>query len=349
MDSSLHSLGRRRFLAGLGAATLSATGGTVRAIADDGAPPIRIAQIGTEHPHASGKMEAIKGLPDLYEVVAWAKSDADDEIAAILSDRSTQVIVVETGPELATPMALRAIRAGKHVHLDKPGGFDHGAFAAMRREAERAGKVVQMGYMLRENPGIAFLFRAAREGWFGTIMEVNASMGKLAGQGLRDALADYPGNGMFELGCHLVDTVVTLLGAPEQVWAMAAATRAPGDELRDNQLAVLRCGAALATLRCNHADPAGGPRRTISVAGTGGRASITPLESGTVELELDQPSGEFAAGRHTVAIPPGGGRYDGEFRTLAGCVRGEQTYAWDAAHDIAVHAAALRAAGVEVP
>ncbi len=40
------------------------------------------------------------------------------------------------------------------------------------------------------------------------------------------------------------------------------------------------------------------------------------------------------------------GRYDGEFMDLAKIVHGEKKLAWDAAHDIAVHEAVLRAAGV---
>jgi predicted dehydrogenase len=36
------------------------------------------------------------------------------------------------------------LKAGKHVHLDKPGGFDHKAFSAMRLEAERRNLTLQI-------------------------------------------------------------------------------------------------------------------------------------------------------------------------------------------------------------
>lgn len=359
---------RRTFVAGLaaGAAGSWLAPGTARG-AEAGAEagrPVRIAQIGTGHSHAEGKLEAIRELPELFEVAGWAEADPDLRRAAegraafaglpvldeeaVLADGTIGVVVVETGSDEATGVALRAIRAGKHVHLDKPGGFRHEAFAAMRGEAEERGRIVQMGYMLRENPAIALLFRAAREGWFGTVLEVDAHMGKLAGAELRRELADYPGHGMFELGCHLVDAVVTILGAPDAVHPAAAATRAPDDTLPDNQLAVLQCGGALATLRCNHADRYGDARRKLSVVGTMGRATVAPLESGKLTLELAEPQGEFAAGRHELTLPNPHGRYGGEFRTLARCIAGETAYGWSAAHDIAVHAAALRAAGVEV-
>ena len=47
-------------------------------------PParIRIAQIGTSHAHASGKMDALRSLSDLYEVVGFAEPIASRQAAA---------------------------------------------------------------------------------------------------------------------------------------------------------------------------------------------------------------------------------------------------------------------------
>jgi hypothetical protein len=39
-------------------------------------------------------------------------------------------------------------------------------------------------------------------------------------------------------------------------------------------------------------------------------------------------------------------RYDEEFLELARVIRGETTYGWNAAHDIAVHRTVLQAAGL---
>ncbi len=136
-----------------------------------------------------------------------------------------------------------------------------------------------MGYMLRHNPAFTLLFRAVREGWLGDLQEVTATMGKQADPGLRKILSSLPGHGMFELACHLVDAVVTILGTPTQVHAFGVATKAPEDSLLDNQLAVLEYRQALVTLRCNHNDPGGGPRRAFTVVGSQGSMDIAPLES----------------------------------------------------------------------
>jgi predicted dehydrogenase len=205
-----------------------------------------------------------------------------------------------------------------------------------------------MGYMLRYNPGIQLLFRAVKEGWLGDVMEIDASMGKLLDEAGRKRFAQIPGGGMVELACHLVDTVVTLMGPPLSVQAFGNATRAPQDTFVDNQLAVLTYPKATVTIRCNHADPFGGPNRTIIVRGTKGDMEIRPLESGKGVLRLDEPreGGRFKKGENPFALEVPKGRYDEEFRDLHRVLVNGAPFAWSADHDISVHATALRAAGL---
>lgn len=334
----------------------------VGGVAADSPARIRIGQIGTSHPHAAGKMEAIRALPDLYEVAGIAEAVAGRRAIAekqkayaglkwlteeeLLSDPEVKVVVVETTLGDSARAALACVRAGKHIHLDKPGAATHSDFKALRLEAERRGLVVQMGYMLRYNPAFELLFRAHREGWFGQITEINASMGKLADARLQTQLAGIPGYGMFELGCHLVDAVVFLLGAPSAVHAFGKPTGLAPAGLPDNQLAVLEYPKAMVTLRCNHGDPFGGPHRRFHVVGTKGAMTIQPLESGRGTLYLTEAKGGFKKGENSFALEVPPGRYTGEFRDLARVVRGEKRLEWSAEHDITVHATALRCAGV---
>jgi len=340
---------------------------------------IRIAQIGTSHAHASGKMDALRSLTDLYDVVGFAEPIAARQAAAqkaksfaglkylteeeILTDRSIQAVVIETTLEDSARAALAALKAGKHIHLDKPGAEKHADYVTLRRYAAEQKLTVQMGYMLRYNPGIQLLVQAVKEGWLGEVMEIDASMGKLLDEGTRQRFAQLPGGGMYELACHLVDTVVTLMGPPTSVQAFGNATRAPSDPLVDNQLAVLTYPKATVTIRCNHADPFGGPNRYITVRGTHGDIEIRPLESGKGLLRLDQTRDtikvcreengtkvmlaepRFKKGENAFSLEVPKGRYDEEFRDLARVLRG-QAFGWSADHDVAVHATALRAAGL---
>lgn len=364
---------RRTLLTGLALAPFA------RLLAADTPARIRIAQIGTSHAHASGKMDALRSLPDLFDVAGYAEPVAARQGAAqksksfiglkylteaeILADKSIQAVVIETTLEDSARAAFAALKAGKHIHLDKPGSEKHADFIALRRYAAENGLTVQMGYMLRYNPGIQLLVEAVKEGWLGEVMEIDASMGKLLDEGTRKRFALLPGGGMYELACHLVDTIVTLMGPPTAIQAFGNATRAPQDPFVDNQLAVLSYPKATATIRCNHADPFGGPNRYLTVRGTRGDLELRPLEAGKGVLRLDEARGtakvcrevngvkamsaetRFKKGENAFALDVPKGRYDEEFRDLARVLRG-QNFAWSAEHDIAVHATALRAAGL---
>jgi predicted dehydrogenase len=255
-----------------------------------------------------------------------------------------KAVAVETTVEASCEMARRCIEAGKHVHLDKPGALKHDEFKSMRLEAEKRGLTVQMGYMLRYNPAFDLLFQAVREGWLGEITEIDAAMGKLADPATRKKIGELEGGGLFELGCHVIDAVMTILGKPASVNAFSTPTGT--DRVQDNQMAVLQYAKATAVIRCNHVDPFGGPRRRFNVTGTEGTFEIVPLESGKVNLSITKAHGTYKKGAQSFQLDVPKDRYAAEFVDLAKIVSGEKKLAWDAAHDIAVHETVLRAAGV---
>lgn len=299
-------------------------------------------------------------LRDLYQVVGVAEPDEAQRTRvsklkpyqncqwmteeALLADPSIQVIAVETEIDALVPAAMRCLKAGKHIHLDKPAGQTLAPCRELHAEASKRGLTIQMGYMLRYNPAFEFLYKAVKEGWLGEITEAHGHMGKRASAGLRDELAAYPGGGLFELACHLIDALVTVLGKPTEVTSIGLTSQ--DDGFKDNQIATFRYPNALATVASNHIDPFGGPRRQFAVIGTEGSIEIRPLEPAKLRLSLTKPQGDFAKGVHEVDLPKSEGRYHGDFRDLAKVVRGEKALAWDAAHDIAVQETLLRASGM---
>ncbi|MEM1296513.1 MAG: Gfo/Idh/MocA family oxidoreductase [Verrucomicrobiota bacterium] len=325
-------------------------------------PKIRIAQIGTKHAHASGKMESMRKLTDLFEVVGVVEPDEERKKAVanhksyqglawrteeeLLENESVAAIAVETEVSELVPTALRCIRAGKHIHLDKPAGTTLTACRELHAEADQRGRTIQMGYMLRYNPAFQLLFQMVKDGWLGRITEITAAMGKKASPALRNELAAYPGGGMFELACHILDAAVFVLGKPESITPFNLRSYPDKDTFADNQMAVLQYPGAIATIRCNHLDPFGFPRRHFEVVGESGFFRINPLEPPKIQLALDQPRGDFKKGIQTVELPRATGRYDEEFRDLAKIIRGEKKLAWNSTHDIAVQETLLRASGM---
>jgi predicted dehydrogenase len=140
--------------------------------------------------------------------------------------------------------------------------------------------------------------------------------------------------------------MVTVLGNPDRVTAHNRRTMPEQDSFADNQLAVYDYASAIATIRCNHLDPFGFPRRHFNVVGTQGTFQINPLEPPQVRIALDRPRGQFKKGFQDVGLPKSSGRYDDEFRDLAKVIRGEKKLEWDSKHDLDVHEAVLLGSGM---
>ena len=325
---------------------------------------IKIGQIGTKHAHAHGKMDAIRKYPDIFEVVGVVEPDSKQRDAVkqrktyqglkwlsekeLLAVPGLQAVAVETDVRQLVPTGLRCIRAGMHIHLDKPAGESMSECRELHAEARNRGLTIQMGYMLRYNPAFQFLFDVLKKGWLGEITEVTGMMGKKMNDAGRKELAEFEGGGMFELACHIIDALVAVLGKPESVTAFNHRTQPDKDSFADNQMAVFDYRNAIATIRCNHIDPMGFARRQFNVTGTQGTLQIQPLEPPKVRLGLDRPQGKFKKAFQDVPLPKRAGRYDAEFLDLAKIIRGEKKLAWSHEHDLAVHEAVLRAGGMRV-
>ncbi|MBC8324653.1 MAG: Gfo/Idh/MocA family oxidoreductase [Verrucomicrobia subdivision 3 bacterium] len=310
------------------------------------------------HAHSRGKLAAIRALPEVYQLVGVVEPDAarrknvsgvkfiSEE--ALLNTQDLQAVAIETRIRDLVPTAARVVASGRHIHLDKPAGPSLSAFRKLVADAREQKLTIQMGYMLRYNPAFQFMFRAVREGWFGEVMEIDAMMGKFAGPGMRQELAEYTGGGFFELACHILDSALFIMGKPQKVHGINRRTRegkGRGDTFADNQLAVLEFSKGTACLRCNHNDPFGGPRRRFNIAGTRGGMEIRPLESGKFVLTLDRERGKYQKGTQTVQLK-GGRSYEAEFVDLARVIRGGDPLAWNHEHDLVVHETLLRICGM---
>jgi predicted dehydrogenase len=353
---------RREFVrvAGIAGIALAGTAPFAPARAQSGAK-IRIGQIGTTHAHASGKMDAMRKSEE-FEVVGIVEPDAARRAAAekgktyaglrwmteeeLLGAPGLQTVAIETAVKDLVPTAARCIAAGKHIHLDKPAGESLSAFKRLLDDAAARKLTVQMGYMLRYNPAIQLARQLVRDGALGDVFSIDASMSKAIGAAERAKLMPYRGGAMFELGCHVIDSVIAILGRPEKVTAHSRTSSPLADGLADNQLAVLDYPKATVTVRSALVEIDGGARRQFAVCGAKGTIDIRPIEPPEARLTLDAPRGGYKKGWQTLAFPKGGGRYDGEFADLAKVIRGEKPFAFTPAHDLAVHETILLASGL---
>jgi predicted dehydrogenase len=330
--------------------------------------PIKIGQIGTGHEHASGKMDALRGLTEFYEVVGVVPEENPDwhsprsyEGVPVMTEEQLfntpglQAVAVETNmPDLAAT-AIRCMERGLHMHMDKPGSETLEPFQRLIEGCKARGVAIQLGYMYRTNPAINLCFRALREGWLGDIFEVHAVMSRYDGEQYRRFLSGYPGGAMYVFGSHLIDLTVAMLGRPDRVVPFQKSTREDG--LMDNGLAVLEYPRATATIRSAITEVDGMKHRRLIVCGTKGTAEICPLEQPWdrqrldplhVRLTLLEDNPEYKAGTHLIDVGVMNGRYEDQLIELARIIKGEIENPYPYEHELVVEETLLAAAGYTV-
>lgn len=262
----------------------------------------------------------------------------------LLSQPDLQLVLIETDIDQLLSTAEKCLSAGLHVHLDKPAGASMEHFRRVTNIAADQKRVLQMGYMFRSNSAFQFLFDAVKQGWLGEIFEIHGVMSKkITSPKERADLARFRGGSMFELGCHLIDAVVKLLGKPQNIVPSNRQSHPELDTLHDNCLAVFQYPNATASIRSSVVEVDGNRRRQFVVCGSQGTIEIYPLEPPQLTLTLDRPQGFFQKGTQVVQLPKMTGRYDGDFRALASAIRGESIYTFSLDHDLLVQQCVLHA------
>ncbi len=327
------------------------------------AEKIKIAQIGTGHPHAGGKMNTYRSSPD-FEMVCVAEPDpalrsrAEKSsvykdlpfvsVEKLLNTPGLKAVAIETEPEDLLIYAEKATDAGYHIHVDKPAGQSFPHFKRIADKAMAKGLTIQLGYMYRYSPAIMLMRDFLEKGWLGVPFEVQTTMSKVLGAESRKWVANYPGGIMFELGCHVIDLVVGVLGAPEKVTAFPRHSLASADDqLLDNMLSVFEYPRATAAVRSAALEVDGFARRHFVVAGTEGTCHIQPLDRPTMKVTFSKAHGEYKKGYQTIEFEPYQ-RYVGDAADLAKIVRGEKESDFPIEHELAVQKAVLLACGLPV-
>ena len=323
------------------------------------ATPIRTGLLGTGHAHAAGKLHALQESDD-WDLVGvaepdpvWrARSEANPAFAGVrwiseaelLGDPTVQMIAVESDVPPNLELAEKVIAAGKHLHLDKPPGTSLPRLKAILDEATRRQLLVQMGYMFRYNTGFELVLRAVREGWLGDVHYLHASMCSGIGPGGRPDLAFHRGGMMLELGGHIIDRVVEVLGRPQKVTPFLRHDAPDDDNLADNTVAIFEYDRAIAVVETAGMEVQHSQRRQFEVVGNKGTIVLQPLEPPAIRLCLDEPQGGYQAGWQTIEVPniP---RYVRDVDDLARAIRGERSFGYSPEHDLTAQETLLRACG----
>lgn len=317
---------------------------------------IRIGFLGVGHSHTAAKLSVVRGSSQWELVGVWDASPrlqamiqkAGYPLAAretLLHDPTVQVIAVGSDVKSHFTLAWMALEAGKHVHLEKPPACRRGELEKLIDAARRRKLLLQMGYMWRYHPGVNAALDAARKGWLGEIFLVRGTINTIGAPEQRAEWAQFPGGQMFELGCHLIDPMVRLMGKPVQITPFLRSHGPQGDKLADNNVAVFEWKKALGVITSSTLQPGAGPHRSFEIFGLTGAAVLKPIEPPVLTLDLQKPAGGFRAGSHQMQLPSFQ-RYVADFEDLARCVRSGEPLAVTPEEELLVQEALLRASGM---
>lgn len=318
--------------------------------------PIGIGFLGASYSHFKGKFQVIRESAD-WRLVGIAESDAAirDNLQKqgvtllsrdeLLRHADIRVIVVESDvPEHAAD-GLAVLQAGKHLHLEKAPAANFQAFSEIVKLAQQKNLVLQIGYMWRYHPAISKALEAARSGWLGQVNFVKATIATQIVGDRRAELARFPGGIMFELGGHVVDPMVRLMGEPRKVTPFLRTDGPYHDNLRDNTLAVLEWDKAIGIVQTSTLEPDASRSRSFELHGSNGRVVVNPIEPPAMYFDLAKPAGPYQSGMQKIQLGDYR-RFVDDFAELAAVLRGESHLRVTPDEDLKVERALLACGGM---
>jgi len=143
----------------------------------------------------------------------------------LLKMKDVDAVSVCTPNWLHYKPTIEALRAGKHVLVEKPMAMTARESAKMCEVAKQTGKTLTIGFQQRFTPAAQFIHRAVEEGKLGDVVYVRAQA--LRRRGIPSwgvfGRKDLQGGGpLIDIGVHILEVSHYLLGKPKPVAASAA-------------------------------------------------------------------------------------------------------------------------------
>ncbi|GAN01849.1 oxidoreductase [Mucor ambiguus] len=160
---------------------------------------------------------------DIYPWIQVKKST--DEL---FTDSEIDLVVITTPNGSHYPLALEAMKSGKHVVVEKPFTITSKEAEELARVAKETGRVCSVYQNRRWDGDFLTVKKLLKDGQLGRLVEYESHFDRFRNfvkAGWREQ-SDAPGSGMlYDLGAHLIDQALALFGMPKTVFAIVSNQR----------------------------------------------------------------------------------------------------------------------------
>jgi len=166
-------------------------------------------------------------LPRAEELVKLAKSGrACADFNDAVSDPKVEVVFIATLNSMLAPIALAAVKQGKHVLVEKPAAIHTKELDEIEAAARKTGALVRVGYNHRYHPAALKAVELFQSGALGPMMFVRGRYGHGGRIGYDKEWRADPkisgGGELIDQGVHLIDLAGIFLGEFMKVEGHAA-------------------------------------------------------------------------------------------------------------------------------
>ena len=226
--------------------------------------------------HAEPRLE-LAAVATSRDVLGARRVSSPDEL---FQDGGIDLIVVASPNETHRAHALAALRAGKHVVVDKPLANSSQEAGELIAVAADAGRTLSVFQNRRWDGDFLTVKKLIKDGSLGKVDYYEAHFDRYRPQikvGWREQGKE--GSGLlFDLGSHLIDQALHLFGMPESVTAVVEKQR-PGVLVDDYFRLELNGGSRKRVLQASMLSPEPGPKFLVrGGAGTFEKYGLDPQE-----------------------------------------------------------------------
>lgn len=191
------------------------------------------AVVSSDENKLAGDLSAIQGnLGGPGEVMDFSAVAKYKTVEDCLADPNVEAVDICLPTDQHSPVALAALRAGKHVLVEKPIALDGAVADSLVAEARERGRVLMAAQVLRFFPDYQVAADRLRSGSLG-VPRAAIFRRRCAAPAWSKWLGDASksGGGVFDLLIHDVDMMLHLFGAPVSVAASGYCDLARGIDL----------------------------------------------------------------------------------------------------------------------